>query len=50
MPKVPPASEVVVTLGAGVTTTVEDIDFVLSVIEVATIVTVIFAETVAGAL
>jgi hypothetical protein len=37
-------------LGAGFTTTVDDIDLVVSVTEVATIVTVIFAETVAGAL
>jgi hypothetical protein len=47
---VPPASEVVVKLGAGLTTTVEDVDLVVSVTEVATIVTVNFAETVAGAL
>jgi hypothetical protein len=37
-------------LGAGVTTTVEEFDFVVSATEVATIVTVILVETVAGAL
>jgi hypothetical protein len=37
-------------LGAGVTMTLEDVAFVLSVTEVATIVAVIFAETDAGAL
>jgi len=44
------ASVVVVTLGAGVTTTVEDIDFVLSATEVAVTVIVVFEETAAGAL
>jgi hypothetical protein len=44
------ASVVVVTLGAGVTTTVEDIDFVLSATEVAVTATVVFEETAAGAL
>jgi hypothetical protein len=47
---VPLASDVVVMLGGGVTTTVEDIDFVVSVTEVARIVTVILPETDAGAL
>jgi len=37
-------------LGAGVTTTVEVTDFVVSLAEVAMTVTVILAETVAGAL
>ncbi len=37
-------------LGAGVTTTAEVTDFVESLTEVAMTVTVIFAETVAGAL
>jgi hypothetical protein len=37
-------------LGAGVTTTFEDADFVLSAAEVATIVTAILEETDAGAL
>ena len=37
-------------LGAGVTTTVEVTDFVVSLTEVAMTVTVIFAETLAGAL
>lgn len=50
VPTVPLASEVVVMLGAGVTTTVEVTDFVVSLTEVAMTVTVIFAETVAGAL
>lgn len=50
MPTVPLASEVVVMLGAGVTTTVEVTDFVVSLAEVAMTVTVILAETVAGAL
>jgi hypothetical protein len=47
---VPFASVVVVMLGAGTTTTVEDIDLVVSAFEVATIVIVILAETDAGAL
>jgi hypothetical protein len=50
VPTVPPARVLVVTLGDGVTTTVDDIDLVMSATEVATIVTVILAETVAGAL
>ena len=49
-PTVPLASEVVVMLGAGVTATVEDVDFVASLADVAVTVTVILAETVAGAL
>jgi hypothetical protein len=44
------ASDVVVMLGAGATTTAEDIDFVVSAPEVASIVTVMLAETDAGAL
>ena len=44
------ASEVVVMLGADVTVTVEVADFVVSLADVALIVTVMFAETVAGAL
>ena len=50
MPTVPLASDVVVMLGGGVTTTVEVTDFVVSLAEVAMTVTVIFAETVVGAL
>jgi hypothetical protein len=50
VPTVPLASEVVVMLGAGVTITGEVTDFVVSVTEVAMTVTVIFAETVVGAL
>jgi hypothetical protein len=37
-------------LGVGFTTTVEDVDLEVSVTELATIVTVILAETDAGAL
>jgi hypothetical protein len=50
VPTVPLVSEVVVMLGAGLTTTVEDIDLVVSFTDVATMVTVIFADTDAGAL
>jgi hypothetical protein len=50
VPTVPLASEVVVMLGAGETATFEDADFVVSVTEVARIVTVILAETDVGAL
>jgi hypothetical protein len=50
VPTVPPESEVVVMLGAGVTTTIDDTDFVVSATDAATIVTVVLAETVAGAL
>jgi len=50
VPTVPLASDVVVMLGGGVTTTVEVTDFVVSLAEVAMTVTVIFAETVVGAL
>jgi hypothetical protein len=49
VPTVPLASDVVVMLGAGVTTTAEDTDFVLSATEVAVIDTVILAVTDAGA-
>jgi hypothetical protein len=47
---VPLASDVVVMLGAGVTTTVEDIDFVVSATEVAVTITLKLAETGEGAL
>ena len=50
VPTVPAASAVVVMLGAGVTVRVEVTDFVVSLADVAMTVTVIFAETVAGAL
>jgi hypothetical protein len=50
VPTVPLASEVVVMPGAGVMTTAEVTDFVVSLTEVAITVTVIFAETVVGAL
>jgi hypothetical protein len=49
VPTVPLASVVVVMLGAGVTTTVEDVDLVVSATEVAVTVTVILEETDAGA-
>jgi hypothetical protein len=47
---VPPASDVVVMLGGGLTTTVEDIDFVPSATAVAVTFTVMFEETGVGAL
>jgi hypothetical protein len=50
VPTVPLASDVVVMLGAGETTTFVDIDIVVLETEVATTVTVKFEETVAGAL
>jgi hypothetical protein len=47
---VAPDSEVVVMLGAGVTTMMADVDFVVSFTDVATIVIVKLADTDAGAL
>ena len=50
VPTVPPASYVLLIVGAVLTAIVDDADLVLSLIEVATIVTVILAVTDAGAL
>jgi hypothetical protein len=50
VPTAPFDSDVVVMLGAGLTTTAADIDLVVSAPEVATTVTVILEDTDAGAL
>jgi hypothetical protein len=50
VPVVPLDNVVVMMLGAGATTTVDEMDLVVSAIDVAVIATVISEETVAGAL